>query len=363
MTTTGASGSKPRKRDHRQTRLANLQALEIDGRKRLDEDVRANLRRWYEDGGAHPPHIEVRAGFLRRLHPLTSDELDAAGDIVDRPKPDLPRSPALARLTAIPKGVALRTALTLLFLVQTKPNALRRGARVDVPIVRDDDHRFGLVDLIAVNATHTAKPGGDEYAATSAINRQRQLRSALAQLAGIGLVSLPSGGGRGAPRYHDVRLHSEIGNVEGTEPPTYTPPDARRTPTLTIPVEFFLQGWVHALTSREIANWLMYRDLRTQSDPPAPLEDGTVLCDLRIAARTRLIEYDLTRAAWDTHRNLKAFRLLDVWTDPRRRHNGTTDEGKWAEPHRFRLTDDGLSTPGLQTVKAVLKDTTIPLNL
>ncbi len=362
MTGASRSGSKP-KRDHRQTRLTNLQMIKVDGRKRIDEVVRANLRRWYDEGGTRRTHIEVRAAFLRRLHPLTPDELEAAGDIVDRPKPDLPRPPALAKLTAIPKGVALRTALTLLFLVQTQPRALRGGARVDIPVVRDDDHGFGLVDLIAVNATHTIRPDGGEFAATTATNRQRQIRSALAQLADLGLVSLPSGGGRGSPRYHDVRLHSEVGNVEGTQPPVYTPPKVRRTPTLTIPIEFFINGWVHALTSREIANWLMYRDLRTQLDPPKPSEDGSVPCDLRIAPRARLIDYDLTRATWDTHRNLEAFGLLDVWTDPRRRHNGTTDEGKWAQPHRFRLIDEGLDAPGLETVEAILKDTTIPLNL
>lgn len=362
MATARASTPGSKKRDHRETRLANLQAIEIDGKKTLEADVRQSLGRWYDGGGLRPATIEVRAGVLRRLDPLTDIEITAAGEIVDRPKPDLPRAPALARLTAIPKGVALRTALTLLFLVQTNPKALHGKGKLDIPFIRNDEYPFGLVDLIAINATHKVDDDGGEFAATTASNRQRQIRSALASLASIGLVSLPSGGRRGSARFHDVRLHSELGNADGTVPPFYTPPGPH-VETLQIPVEFFLQGWVHSLTNREIANWLMYRDLRAQLGAPQPDEGGNLPHDLRVGAYTRLIEYDLTRATWDTHRNLKAFGLLSVQIDPRRRYNGTTLDGKRAEPHRFQLTDDGLRAPGLETVKTVLKNEAISLNL
>lgn len=361
MTSGGESAPAPKKRNHRETRLANLHAIEIDGKKRIDADVRQSLERWYEGGGVRPVAIEVRAGFLRRLTALTPAEIAKAGEITDRAKTKLPRPPALARLTAIPKGVALRTALTLLFLVQTNPKALKAQGRLDIPFIYDDEHPLGLVDLIAINATHKVDDDGGEFAATTTSNRQRQIRSALAALETIGLVSLPSGGGRGSARFNDVRLHSELGK-NGTAPPFYKPPRPR-VPTLQIPVEFFLQGWVHSLTSREIANWLMYRDLRAQHGPPQPDEDGNLPHDLRVGAYTRLVDYDLTRATWDTHSNLTAFGLLSTWTDPRRRHNGTTLDGKRAQPHRFQLTDEGLRAPGLETVKNVLKDGTISLNL
>ncbi|MFI7531634.1 hypothetical protein [Nocardia salmonicida] len=362
MASTSSGAPTPKKRNHRETRLANLQAIQIDGTKRIEADVRQSLGRWYDLGGVLPATIEVRAGFLRRLAPLTATEITNAGEIVDRPKPDLPRAPALARLTAIPKGVALRTALTLMFLVQTNPKALQGKGKLDIPFIRDDKYPLGLIDLIAINATHKVGEDGGEFAATTTSNRQRQIRSALIALETIGLVSLPAGKGRGSTRFNEVRLHSELGKVDGAEPPVYTPP-APDVETLQIPVEFFLQGWVHSLTNREIANWLMYRDRRAQYGAPTPNEDGNLPHDLRVGAYDRLVEYDLTRATWDTHGNLTAFGLLSTWTDPRRRYNGTTPDGKRVEPHRFQLTDDGLLAPGLETVMTVLKNDAIPLNL
>jgi hypothetical protein len=72
--------------------------------------------------------------------------------------------------------------------------------------------------------------------------------------------------------------------------------------------------------------------------------------ELRINGRHRLLEYDLSRAAWDTHARLEAFGLIEVNRDPNRRPNGTTIDGKYAAPHTFRLCDTGLNVPAVERV-------------
>lgn len=347
--------AKP-KRDHREERLRNLQALQVDGNKKIDETVRANLDRWF-DQGSQPQAIDLRAGFARRRRALTEREIGDV-EIVDRKDLNLPRKPPLASLTALQKGVGLRTALSLVFLAQTGKRALGADGRLNIRTERSTaGDEFGLVDLIAVKATHRTFPDGEEYAATTTTNRKRQIRNALAELdkPHLRLVELSSAG-RGRPRFAEIRLRSEEG-AHGTVPPRYKFPVPGEE-TIPIPPAFFLNGWVHALTNREIAMWLMLRDDRVRRG-----EEPADRSDLRVDATRRLLEYDLKRTTWDTHQNLQAFGLLDVIVDESRRTNGTTLNGKRAEPHRFQLIDGGLNTSGLEKVIAVVKDTETPLNL
>src|ERR1700737_2292356 len=112
---------------------------------------------------------------------------------------------------------------------------------------------------------------------------------------------------------------------------------------VTIPTAFFVNGWIHALTNGEIAMWLRLRDLTVRASRRADGATDTIATpDVQIGAKTRLREYDLTRAAWDAHLELEAFGLIHVERDPDRRENGTTLDGKRAAPHRFRLLDEGL---------------------
>ncbi|OBH60566.1 hypothetical protein A5687_19140 [Mycobacterium mantenii] len=285
------------------------------------------------------------------MRPLT--EADLSGyDITDRPKPDLPRQPPLEALAKKPRGVALNAALNLIFLVQSRPRILGKDALLKVPIESGDDSHFGLIDLMVVPAVHRGRPGS--HAAGSVVsNRKRQLRQAFSTLAATDLkmVHLPPGG-RGKPRFDQIHLNRETG-AYGVEPPRYTIPKSSVKGLISIPSAFFLNGWIHALTNREIAMWLMLRDLDVRNSTSTAIVGDPH--ELHIEGRQRLLEYDLSRAAWDSHARLEAFGLIQVDKDPNRRLNGTTIDGKYAAPHKFRLFDAGLNVPAVERVLDVLE--------
>jgi hypothetical protein len=326
-----------------QERINRLQTLST-GHRPVDAEVRANLANWA--GADVPDCIALRVGYLRRLASLAKDVDYMPEQLVDRPKPVLPKPPQLATLVPLTKGVALQQSLTLPFLVQTAPRkALTKDALLKIPIEAPNDHQFGLVDLVAVPSVH--RPSREStFASNVRNNRKRQIRSALDQLDALGLVELPSGGRKGAPRFNSVRLKEDTRpRAAGARP--YTVPTASANVVL-LPSEFFLNGWIHALSKSEIAMWLMLRDLAQRSDR------ASVPDKLHIRARDRLLEYDLSRAVWDTHASLEEFGLIAVHKDPNRRPNGTTVDGERADPHYFELRDERLKEDGLTTVLEVL---------
>lgn len=332
---------KPR-RDVLQQRINRLETLRA-GRHPVDAGVRANLTRWAKESATQLTDIPIRVGFVRRVPALVEEEYDTA-KLVDRPKPALPRQPPLAALASLTKGVGLPLGLTLMYLAQTG-DALGRDARLKLTIDGDDD-ALGLIDLIAIAASHNPSPNA-AFASNSRNNRKRQIRDALVQLSKLGLAEVPPGGRKGEPRFDDqVHLNRENGpTAAGTK--RYQRPGAK-VKTLDIPATFFTNGWVHALSKSETAMWLMLRDLKHLGNAP---EDR-----LTIRGRDRLLEYDLSRAMWDTHATLEAYGLIVVHRDPNRRRNGTTAAGERAEPHRFELCDEGLHEDGLSTVISMLTE-------
>ena len=350
-----AKGEK-RRRDQRAERLRALRALQSRGHHPIDPLIRRNLAAWSQpvDGQPRLDEIRLRPGFIRRTHALTAEELDGH-NLIDRPKPKLPRQPPLAWLTRLPRGVGQRTALTVPFLVQTRPGTLGADGLLNIPVEAIDEP-FGLIDLIAVNAIH--KPRLDSTFASSAKeNRKRQIREALKHLAApdLQMVQLPISG-RGQPRFGDVHLNREEGAYGIDEPPRYRSP--KMVTAVTIPTAFFLNGWIHALTNREIAMWLMLRDLTVRANRHTDsAADTAATPDVQISAKTRLREYDLSLATWRSHLELEAFGLIHVERDPNRRENGTTIDGKRAAPHRFRLLDEGLDeSPAIDRVIKALED-------
>ena len=244
-----------------------------------------------------------------------------------------------------------RTALTVPFLVQTRQGTVGADGLLNIPVEAIDEP-FGLIDLIAVNAIHKPRPDST-FASSAKENRKRQIREALKHLAApdLQMVQLPISG-RGQPRFGDVHLNREEGAYGIDEPPRYRSP--KMANAVTIPTAFFLNGWIHALTNREIAMWLMLRDLTVRANRPA---DTTATPDVQINAKTRLREYDLSLATWRSHLELEAFGLIHVERDPNRRENGTTVDGKRAAPHRFRLRDEGLhECPAIDRVIKALED-------
>lgn len=341
-------------RDAVRERLRGLRALK-ESTQPIDSHVRRSLTDWSQTGGRRPApnEISLRPGFVRRTRPLTEQELDGHS-LIDRPKPKLPRQPPLAWLTRLPRGVGLRTALTLPYLIQTRPGTLGADGRLAIPVEAIDEP-FGLLDLIAVHAVHKPPPNST-FASSPKQNRKRQIRDALTALATpeLQMVTLPISG-RGQHRFGDVHINREEGPYGVDEPPRYKPP--RRTDAIGIPAAFFTRGWVHVMTSREIAMWLMLRDLTARAEKRDASADAAPPTMVRIQPRIRLTEYDLSLATWSSHRQLEAFGLIHVERDPNRRENGTTKDGRRADPHQFRLIDDMLGEgPAIDRVINALED-------
>lgn len=312
-----------------------------------DARARQNLERWF-DKGSKPEEIFFRRGFIRRLHPLTTSEL-AGVRISDRKAPALAGDPPLARLVPIPKGVALRTALTLLFLAQTHPDGIGRRGSSRVGTRRGDrprDMSLGLVDLVATHAKHRAV--ASHIAGDVETNRERQLVSALKRLSEndvrlVGLnASVPP-----RERFARFSLNREDHNDAGPAVP-YTIPDPADDDVVAVPAEFFLNGWIHTLTNREIALWLMLR-AEQSSVPPKVVDEFP----LSISGRRRITDYNLSLTVYETNSTLAEYELIAVKPDPNRRPDGTIAHGDPRERHSFKLTDDGLQELALPIVSQV----------
>ncbi|MGH8829130.1 MAG: hypothetical protein ACRDVZ_16325 [Jiangellaceae bacterium] len=134
------------------------------------------------------------------------------------------------------------------------------------------------------------------------------------------------------------------------KPPRLSTPG--RTPAVSVPIEFFTNGWLHVLTDSEIANWLMWRDIgdfRTAEQTSAD--------DLMIWASERLGWYDLTRDTWDTHQALTRLNLMTAKFSDARRSDGTLIDyrsGNRGEPHHFGVDDQELSKPALAAARAAV---------
>jgi hypothetical protein len=140
-------------------------------------------------------------------------------------------------------------------------------------------------------------------------------------------------------------MYEEVGKRSGA-PVRYAVPRAGH---FSVPVEFWTNGWVHALTSSEIANWLMYRHRDTLVPSPSPEFLGHA-----VDAHERGAVYGLTRDMWETHQTLSAFGLLDVTPDPDRRDDGTmidfSDIRDRGHLHRIKVNLAGLEQPAVKTV-------------
>jgi hypothetical protein len=250
--------------------------------------------------------------------------------------------PPAARLLS-PRGIALRLYLVAIFEAHCTrdPGKLPRDAR---PIDDDGTTDTPWSDLIAATAEYT--PGADT-AVTRTDNRVRQIKSGLDRLAAdeVGLVELPRAGVR-VGRYRNFRLLNEAGTYPRRATPVrYRVPD--REVTTRVPVSFFLNGWIHALTNSEIAGYLMFRDL-ARLDPVGHSREG-----VSIGGVERLQYYGLSKDTYEAYQTLEKFGLLQVDTDPNRRRDGTFENFDPDSPpprHRFRLTDDGLNQRAVETV-------------
>lgn len=316
-----------------QTRLEHLERIGDPGFGQTVEQASAALSLIHQRGRA-PASIQLRRDFLARRAwiPVAGDR-----DKTARSKP------ALATLVAR-RGLGLRLELTLLFLLQCHH---RSTQRIPLPLLPDleDPASLGLISLFA---TGNRPRKGSKYKRGVTKMRTAQVTGALDTLQELRLAELHK-----TPEdqndYSQVWLNVEFGPLS-VDHQRYRPPTAT-TPVVSIPIEFFTQGWIQVLTDSEIANWLMWRDVGLMRTPAATTAD-----DLFIDADLRLGTYDLTRDTWDTHLMLGQLGLVNARQGDL--HLGQTSDGEdnyRREPHVFDLDDAPLKRPALPAVKTAVE--------
>ncbi|MFF4576286.1 hypothetical protein [Streptomyces sp. NPDC001410] len=291
-------------------------------------------RIWTE--GLQPPVIRIRRSYYRNAVMET---------VLDERKP-LPREkrPPSARMIA-PKGLTLKLHLTLLFAAQcaAAPNKPWRDVFPIEPTAESSSSWMALVPTVA------KYHGPGIQVASEVTNKRRQLTQALKKLEESGLVRPSAGPGRSRKGF--MLLH-ENAKSTAAAPIEYTVPgDA--DPFLAVPVELFTQGWVHVLTTSEIAALLMWLDALQFFG--MKLDNGVIVA--AVASDIRAGHYGLGRETYETHQQLDAFGLLDV-VRPWQRHA----DGKWfgysddsdLRCHRVALGPEGFNRDAADVVAKVL---------
>lgn len=316
-----------------ETRLAHLERLGDPGLGRTVDVVNDAFARFHQDGSA-PASILLRRRFLARRQLIY-----VSGDRDKTPR----LKPALATLVA-PKGLSLRLELTLLFLVQC--GRRRSSARIPLSLLPDPEDPDSL-GLISLSSTGNQPRAGSLYKRGVTKMRTAQVTGALDTLEALGLVEMEKTPDGRNDYYARMWLNREFGPL-GADPERYKVPPAN-TDVVSIPIEFFTQGWIQVMTDSEIANWLMWRDLGQMRTAAVTSAD-----DLFIDAELRLGTYDITRDAWDTHLMLDRFGLMSAREGDL--HVGKTPNGSGyrREPHRFDLDDAPLKKSALPVVKAAV---------
>jgi hypothetical protein len=293
-------------------RLDVLDALDEGRSQGYDKSLAALKHLW--EGGRKPTSIRLRALFI---------EVSSA----------VGKAPASLLINS--RGHALRVALLALFVAQTK-----RGSAphlLDLPLSAKRSADVAWEDLIVTAAN--AGPGS----ASRKVHQKRagSARAALNRLArpDVSLLDLPRLGQRKGV-YDEVRLFEDSGPRAMGLPVAYSIPTAGMD-VVTVPVDFFLNGWLYVLEDTEIATYLMYRRLCSQSTPA------------HISAEVREQRFGIKQSAWEQYWVLASTGLLLVESDENRRPDGTfADQSSGATPrrHRFTLRDDGLTVDALGVV-------------
>jgi hypothetical protein len=317
-----------------EVRLETLRALR---RGELPAVTAEALRLW--QGGHQPADIRVRREYLR------NDKIESVED--ERKPLPMEQRPLAARMIT-PKGVALKLHLMLLFAAQcsAKPGKAWKNPYPVEPTPQSDHSWMGLTATIA------RYRGPGIQGASVATNKRRQVTEALKKLEGLNLIRPTKGPGRGRQGF-DL-LHENGKSTPAAGVPYVVPTDAE--PFVEVPREFFTEGWVHVLTTSEIAALLMWLDA-LKYDWMATADPSLFVT--RVTSAVRQGAYGLGREAYETHQQLDAFQLLDVLR-PEKRH----DDGKWQEfaqdssdlaCHRVALTPNGFSRDAGEVVQEVLQ--------
>lgn len=244
-----------------------------------------------------------------------------------------------ATLLVSPRGHSLRMALLVLFVAQSKSGPDHHVLKLKLSASASDE--VAWVDLLMT----PAKVG--ETSAGKKVLRRRadSARAALKKLAdpGVSFIELPeSVKQKGA--YDEVRLFEDVGPRSYGPPVRYTVPQPSE-PTIAIPVDFFLKGWIYVLEDTEILTYLMYRSLCARTEPA------------HISAHDRECRFGIGSSAWERYNVLENSGLLTVEHAVGRRDDGTFEgqaSGATPERHHFSLKDAGLAQDAVPAVREAL---------
>lgn len=335
--------SKTQLAAQRARRIQVLGRLLDDGQGRnVDAHTRSRLTK-IVDGGSE--EIRIRTAFLKADEPLP--------EASDRKRPDREGWPPVSILSSISKGVALPMALTALLLAQTGNRTIYAGKKLRIPARAIEKHDIGWTDVLAISTSYRQRVTQGHVTAED--NRRKSIVNALDRLdidpqmtrsGGIGArVALleadrPAPGARRAPT--PVTLLQDAGFHSGPVRPWTLPEDNY----VNVPLTFWTNGWVHALTPSETANFLMYLQLGRGQSTAAEAEARKVTGALRAE------RFGLSTDVWETHKTLSSFGLMDVEQDPERRDNGQMPDGRadHGHLHAIKVLIKGLEQPAVTTV-------------
>jgi len=337
------SGSVVAEETQLDRRLRRLRQLGADSQmSRVNEAVR---QVWNQPGGSLPAVIRIRTGFL--LARGAGDERRGA------PISNLLNS----------RGVALRMYLLALYEAQCRP-ASAGPSQNTRPLA-------GLKswgELIAIDAAWSQpdraylRPSRQNRDLDS--SRDRQVKGALRTLEGHGdqaLAEVPLKANGRHRDYARFRLMTESGRGGTLTPEYYTVPGTRE-PTISIPCQFFLRGWIQVLYPSEIATWLALRFLRlvypVKHDQSGVFLYGQarehyfrLLRDTYEDGCRNLAGFGLIRHAQPIIPDLSALPPIADWIDMYMKAMPlpeTDEDGRVRyRPNRYQLTDEGLEHDAL----------------
>ncbi|NGY65094.1 hypothetical protein G7043_39900 [Lentzea sp. NEAU-D13] len=250
------------------------------------------------------------------------------------------------------KSAAVQVLLLALFELQVSPPR-PKGWNTRLPIRYSDNPLIpSWVDFTALPTVDSTKT--TTHARIPRANRERQIKRALDRLAASGRVELKPKGVHG--RYENFGVLDEGTNQgPGNGTTYYAPPNLgtgkNRRLVVTIPVEFFLNGWIDALSDNEIITYLALRQT-AQAYPGRHDNEGIYLTQ---AKRTE--DFNLDRG-FEAHRMLARYGLINTIRDFRRSANGTMsgfEESGPGQIDRFTLNDSALAQPAFSRVMKSLQ--------
>ncbi|HET9896467.1 MAG TPA: hypothetical protein VFQ44_16190 [Streptosporangiaceae bacterium] len=281
-----------------------------------------------------PRNLRIRTEFAMR-----SDPAQPAGESTDRLLPPRAERPPATRLVS-PRGIALRFYLTALFVAQSRPPGTI--PRNTLPLA-DPDAEVSWIDLLAM----TAEPR--RYSTVRQL-KLRQVHDALRRLSSpeVQLARLPNLQRGRIGKYEGFQVLHEagapIGGGDNKEP--YMVPSESKT--MYLPHGLFRNGWVHVLEDSELAFVLMLACLRSRSGKTTVFATSEV----------RLLQFGLGRDAYESHRLLASFGIVEVHPGPHPgRRLGKAGRYLISDPpklHRFELLNDGFDRPAIPAARLAL---------